>query len=120
MAMDVDVIVRGHGPIGGNKELAEMGEYLQLFKREARKRFDAGLSPGRAIAEIQLGKFDNWIGAPDRMAMNTVRLYHEFDGSITPASMCRGRRRRLKRPRPSRRRPARKIRPNRIYATPPN
>jgi len=90
MAMDVDVIVRGHGPIGGKKELAEMGEYLQLFKREARKRFDAGLSPGRAIAEIKLGKFDNWIGAPDRMAMNTVRLYHEFDGSITPAFDVQG------------------------------
>lgn len=90
MAMDVDVIVPGHGPIGGKKELAETGEYLQVFKREARKRFDAGLSPGRAIADIKLGKFDNWIGAPDRMAMNTVRLYHEFDGSITPAFDVQG------------------------------
>ena len=90
MAMDVDVIVPGHGPIGGKKELAEMGEYLQVFKREARKRFDAGLSPGRAIVDIKLGKFDSWIGAADRMPMNTVRLYHEFDGSITPAYDVQG------------------------------
>ena len=84
MAMDVETIVPGHGPIGGKKELAEMGQYLATFKREARKRFDAGLSPGKAAADISLGPFDNWIGAPDRMVMNTVRLYHEFDGSIVP------------------------------------
>lgn len=42
-------------------------------------RFDAGLSPGRAAAEIKLGKFDNWIG-PERIVMNTVRLYNEFRG----------------------------------------
>jgi hypothetical protein len=76
--MDVDVIVPGHGPIGGKKELAEMGQYLELFKREARKRFDAGLRPGQAAAQISLGKFDNWIGARDRPVMNTVRLYHEL------------------------------------------
>ena len=84
MAMDVDTIVPGHGPIGGKKELAQMGQYLQIFKREARKRFDAGLTPGKAAAEISLGPFDRWIGAPDRMVMNTVRLYHEFDGTIVP------------------------------------
>jgi cyclase len=88
--MDVDVIVPGHGPIGGKKELAEMGEYLALFKREARKRFDAGLRPGRAAAEITLGKFDKWIGARDRLVMNTVRLYHEFDGSLVPDADTEG------------------------------
>jgi hypothetical protein len=86
----VDVIVPGHGPIGGKKELAEMGEYLALFKREARKRFDAGLRPGRAAAEITLGKFDKWIGARDRLVMNTVRLYHEFDGSLVPDADTEG------------------------------
>jgi len=80
--MDVDVIVPGHGPIRGKKELVEMGQYLELFKREARKRFDAGLRPGQAAAQISLGKFDNWIGARGRLVMNTVRLYHEFDGTL--------------------------------------
>jgi cyclase len=88
--MDVDVIVPGHGPIGGKKELAEMGQYLELFKREARKRFDAGLRPGQAAAQISLGKFDNWIGARDRLVMNTVRLYHEFDGTLVPDADTEG------------------------------
>jgi cyclase len=84
LAMDVEVIVPGHGPIGGKKELAEMGDYLRLFKTEARKRFDAGMSAGKAAADIRLGKFDEWIGAQDRLVMNTVRLYREFDGAIAP------------------------------------
>lgn len=88
--MDVDVIVPGHGPIGGKKELAEMGQYLELFKREARKRYDAGLRPGQAAAQISLGKFDNWIGARDRLVMNTVRLYHEFAGTLVPDADTEG------------------------------
>ncbi len=88
--MDVDVIVPGHGPIGGKKELADMGQYLELFKREARKRFDAGLRPGQAAAQITLGKYDNWIGARDRLVMNTVRLYHEFDGTLVPDADTEG------------------------------
>jgi cyclase len=88
--MDVEVIVPGHGPIGGKKELAEMGQYLELFKREARKRFDAGLRPGQAAAQITLGKYDNWIGARDRLVMNTVRLYHEFDGTLVPDADTEG------------------------------
>jgi cyclase len=81
--MDVETIVPGHGPIGGKNELAEVREYFLILKREARKRFDAGMSPGKAAADIKMGKFDNWIGA-ERNLLNTFRLYNEFDGTLTP------------------------------------
>jgi glyoxylase-like metal-dependent hydrolase (beta-lactamase superfamily II) len=81
--MDVETIVPGHGPIGGKRELAGMGEYFKLLKREARQRFDARMSPGRAAADISMGRFDNWIG-PERIVMDTVRLYAEFGGTLTP------------------------------------
>ena len=42
------------------------------------------MSVGRACADIKLGKYASWIGADDRMAMNLVRLYAEFDGTLTP------------------------------------
>ena len=61
--MDVKTIVPGHGPLGGKRELPEMSEYLALFKTEAWKRYNAGLTPGKAAADIKLGKFDSWIGA---------------------------------------------------------
>ena len=44
---DVDVIVPGHGPIGGKKELAEMANYFRVLGVEARKRYDAKMTPGR-------------------------------------------------------------------------
>jgi cyclase len=80
---DVDVIVPGHGPIGGKKELAEMAEYFKVLKVEARKRYDAKMTAGAASAEIRLGRFDNWIG-PERLIMDTVRWYAEWNGSLTP------------------------------------
>lgn len=83
LAMDVEIIVPGHGPLGGKKEFAEMGEYYRVLKTESKKRFDRGMSPGQAAADIRLGKFDNWIG-PERILLNTFRLYCEFDGSLTP------------------------------------
>jgi cyclase len=82
--MDVDVIVPGHGPIGGKKELADMREYLRQFKSEARLRYNAGMSAGKACADIKLGKYESWIGARDRLPMNVVRCYAEFAGTLTP------------------------------------
>jgi len=80
---DVDVIVPGHGPIGGKKELAEMANYFRVLGVEARKRYDAKMTPGAAAAEIRLGRFDNWIG-PERLIMDTVRWYEEWDSTLTP------------------------------------
>ena len=82
--MDVDVIVPGHGPMGTKKDLLATREYLRYMKGEARLRYNAGMSVGRACADIRLGKYASWIGADDRMAMNLVRLYAEFDGTLTP------------------------------------
>jgi cyclase len=80
---DVDVIVPGHGPIGGKKELAEMANYFRVLGVETRKRCDAKMSPGAAAAEIRLGRFDNWIG-PERLIMDVVRWYEEWDDTLTP------------------------------------
>jgi cyclase len=83
LKMDVDVIVPGHGPVGGKKELAESGEYFRFLKPEVKKRYDAKMTPGAAAADIKMGKYDNWMG-PERLLMNTVRLYAEFKGTLTP------------------------------------
>jgi glyoxylase-like metal-dependent hydrolase (beta-lactamase superfamily II) len=84
LALDVNVIVPGHGPIGGKKEIADMANYIAVFKTEARKRYEDGLTPGKAAASISLGRYDAWIGARDRLVMNTVRFYHEFKGDLMP------------------------------------
>jgi len=85
LAMDVETIVPGHGPVGGKAELADMRDYLVLIQREAKKRFDAGMSAGRAAADIDLGRYRSWTDA-DRIANNVARLYSEFNGTIMPDS----------------------------------
>ena len=82
--MDVDVIVPGHGPVGTKKELAETRAYLELMATEVRKRHRSGMSPGQAAADINMGRFENWTN-PERNAWNAVRLYAEFNGTLTPS-----------------------------------
>jgi glyoxylase-like metal-dependent hydrolase (beta-lactamase superfamily II) len=80
---DADVIVPGHGPIGGKKDLAEMADYFRVLGVEARKRYDAKMTPGAACAEIRLGRFDNWI-SPEHLIAGVVRYYEEWDDVLTP------------------------------------
>lgn len=78
-ALDVDVIVPGHGPIGGKKELREVRDYLALVRRETRRCFEAGLSEAETALEIRLGWFDRWVEA-ERLVFNVVRFYTELRG----------------------------------------
>ena len=41
------------------------------------------MSPGKAAADIRMGKYENWIG-PERIIMDTVRFYAEFAGTLRP------------------------------------
>jgi cyclase len=84
----VEIIVPGHGPVGGKRELKEMRDYLALLLDQGKRKFDAGISAGRAAAEIDLGKYATWTDA-DRIANNMARLYSEFRGTIG-ADMDRG------------------------------
>ena len=88
-SMDVDRIVPGHGPLGGKQQLAEMADYLRLLRVEAKKRWDAKMTAGRAAADITLGKFDNWIG-PERIIMDTDRFYMEFEKRLVPDMNVQG------------------------------
>jgi cyclase len=87
--MDVDVIVPGHGPVGGKRDLAEMVEYVKLMQSEIRRGYDAGKSPGRAAAEARKGRFANWTNQ-DRWAWAAVRLYADWKGAIRPEQDAAG------------------------------
>ncbi|HKR88417.1 MAG TPA: MBL fold metallo-hydrolase [Phenylobacterium sp.] len=82
--MDVTAIVPGHGPVGGKAELEDMKQYLVLLWNQSKKAFDRGVTPGRAAAEIDLGKYASWKDA-DRVLPNVTRLYAEHAGTIAAA-----------------------------------
>ncbi|HKP78851.1 MAG TPA: MBL fold metallo-hydrolase [Phenylobacterium sp.] len=92
--MDVTTIVPGHGPVGGKADLEEMKQYLVLLWRESKKAFDRGVTPGRAAAEIDLGKYASWTDS-DRVVPNVTRMYAEHAGtiaaSISPTAMMEAR-----------------------------
>jgi cyclase len=85
IAMDVDVIVPGHGPITDKAGVQRVADYLAYVDREARKRFDAGLPVRDAALDIALGDYASW-GDAERIAVNVDSLYREYrgDGKVTP------------------------------------
>jgi len=83
-----DIMVPGHGPVGGKSDLKDMRDYLALLLEHGRRSFAAGISPGRAAAELNLGRFATWTDA-DRVATNMARLYSELKGTVGP-DMDRG------------------------------
>jgi glyoxylase-like metal-dependent hydrolase (beta-lactamase superfamily II) len=81
LEMDVETIVPGHGPIGSKKELREMRTYLTLIRREAKKRFDAGMTAEQAARDVKLGIYARW-REPERILPNIMRLYQEFSNEL--------------------------------------
>src|SRR5882724_877038 len=78
---DADVIVPGHGPIGTRTDLKRMRDYLALVRREAKRRFDAGMPAGAAAADIKLGVYASWSDA-ERILPNVMRCYQEFRNEL--------------------------------------
>src|SRR5690606_10320564 len=77
----IDIIVPGHGPVGGKPELVEMRDYLALLVREARRGIAEGIGAGRVAAEMDLGRYATWTD-PDRVVNNMARLYAELNGTL--------------------------------------
>jgi len=82
LAMDVDIIVPGHGPITDKAGVRGVRDYLAYCDREARKRYDAGLSVRDAAHDIALGDFASW-GDSERIAVNVDTLYRGYRGDTS-------------------------------------
>jgi glyoxylase-like metal-dependent hydrolase (beta-lactamase superfamily II) len=83
MAMDVETVVPGHGPITGKRGVAAVRDYLSYVRDEAKKRFDADLSAFDAARDIDMSDYDSW-GDGERIVVNVATLYKEFSGDAAP------------------------------------
>jgi len=52
--LEPEIVVPGHGPLGGVEVIVAAREYLQLLRSETRRLFDAGASEDDAAAELDL------------------------------------------------------------------
>lgn len=82
LALDLDAIVPGHGPITDAHGVRRVRDYLSYIDAEARARFDAGMSDEDAALDIALGDYDAW-GDAERIAVNVATLYAEYQGVST-------------------------------------
>jgi glyoxylase-like metal-dependent hydrolase (beta-lactamase superfamily II) len=80
LALDVDVIVPGHGPITDKHGVAEVKGYLEYVYQEARKRYDAGMSAAEAARDIPMDRYATWTDG-ERIAVNIATCYREFSGA---------------------------------------
>lgn len=77
LALDLETIVPGHGPITDKRGVAALKGYLEYISSEARKRFDAGMPADEAARDIALDTYALWTDA-ERIAVNVASLYREF------------------------------------------
>lgn len=79
LALDVDVIVPGHGPLTDKMGVQEVKTYLEYLHQEARRAFDEGLTPYEAARRLSLAEFKGWLD-PERVVLNMQTLFREFRG----------------------------------------
>lgn len=84
IALDVETVVPGHGPLTDKTGAARVRDYLAYITREARARYEAGLGAFEAARSIALDDFRSW-GDAERIAVNTATLYREFGARDTPS-----------------------------------
>ena len=83
LAMDVDVIVPGHGPIAGMDAIREVKDYFEYLYAQARSCHELQMSPLQAARTIALDRWAQW-GAPERMVLNIMSIYRELSDESEP------------------------------------
>jgi cyclase len=79
LSWDVEKVVPGHGPITDKAGVQAMRDYFVYIEREARKRFEAGLSAEEAAWDIRMDGWSHWLDG-ERIVVNVASLYREFHG----------------------------------------
>lgn len=86
LAMDVDHVVPGHGPIADKSGVKQVRDYLAYLDQETRSRFDAGMDVATAAQDIALGEYRHWLDA-ERVVVNVHTMYKEYRGDSSPADI---------------------------------
>ena len=82
LALDVETIVPGHGPITDKRGVVEIKGYLEYVFQETRKRYKAGMSAFDAARDIPLDRYASWTDG-ERIVVNVVSIYRELSGDQT-------------------------------------
>ena len=81
LALEIDVIVPGHGPLAGLDAVRELKAYFEYLYSEARARYAEGLTALAAARSISLDRWADW-GEPERLVVNIANIYAELAGDL--------------------------------------
>jgi cyclase len=85
LAMDVDVIVPGHGPVAEKASVAELKAYFEYLYAQAGACHAEGMTPLEAARAIALERWADW-GDGERLVVNLATIFRELDGVDEPAN----------------------------------
>lgn len=83
LAMDVETIVPGHGPLAGPDAVRELKAYFEYLYEQARACHAQGMTPLQAARAIALDRWADW-GERERLVVNVANVYAELDGDPEP------------------------------------
>jgi cyclase len=83
LAMDVDVIVPGHGPLAELDAVRELKAYFEYLYTESRTRHAEGMTALQAARSISVERWAEW-GDSERLVVNIANIYAELAGEEEP------------------------------------
>jgi cyclase len=83
LAMDVAVIVPGHGPLAGLDAVRELRAYFEYLYQQARECHAQGMSALQAARAISLQRWADW-GESERLVVNIANIYNELSDAREP------------------------------------
>jgi glyoxylase-like metal-dependent hydrolase (beta-lactamase superfamily II) len=83
LAMDVEVIVPGHGPIAGPDAVREERAYFEYLYDRARALHAEGLDVMQATRSLNMDRWASW-GESERLVVNVANIYAELNGDQEP------------------------------------
>jgi glyoxylase-like metal-dependent hydrolase (beta-lactamase superfamily II) len=83
LAMDVEVIVPGHGPLAGPDAVRELKGYFEYLYEQARVCRAEGMTALEAARAISLDRWIDW-SERERLVVNIANIYAELSGDREP------------------------------------
>jgi cyclase len=83
LAMDVETIVPGHGPLAGPDAVRELKAYFEYLYEQARACHAEGMTTLEAARSIALERWADW-GEGERLVVNIANIYAELSGDPEP------------------------------------
>ena len=81
IALDPELVVPGHGPVGGVDEMRVVRDYLAALRDAGRRAVDAGATLDDAVAEFDAGPVAEWVES-ERILVNLERAMQEARGDV--------------------------------------